>query len=244
MVNTIPQTSSRDSPHLLYAGRVQEDFFKGLALGARGLGFEHCEYLIGVPVAGRNWHFVMTNTFPKVLQERYRRHGFHEVDPTIEYAKTGVAPLTWSNELFEQASLSALSRELSGVGFNHGWTQPLRDSHGRFGALTLARSKGQVTREELRTKLPMMQWLASVAHAMLFREFLAKHQTECFAELTEREIAFLRLAAEGKTAGEIAAELGVVERTASFHISNAITKLGATNKTHAVTLAMRRGLLD
>jgi DNA-binding CsgD family transcriptional regulator len=62
--------------------------------------------------------------------------------------------------------------------------------------------------------------------------------------LSRREIELLRETAEGKTAQEISDQLGVAERTANFHINNAMAKLQAANKTHAVALAMRLGLLD
>jgi LuxR family transcriptional regulator len=241
---TIPKTSRQNSHRLLYVGSSHEDFFSGLVLGARGLGFEHCGYLIGVPVRGKSWQFVMMNNFPRSWQERYRRHGFCTIDPTIQYAKEGVLPLTWSSDLFDTEPLSALSKEVRAVGFNHGWTHPLRDSSGKFGMLTLARSQGGITAQELKDKLPTMQWLAQVAHAILFRALLVRHQNESFVGLTEREIEFLRLAAEGKTAGEISEATGVTERTANFHIGNAMVKLSATNKTHAVALAMQLGLLD
>lgn len=61
--------------------------------------------------------------------------------------------------------------------------------------------------------------------------------------LTGREIEFLNLAANGKTAREISAQLEVTERTANFHIKSVMKKLGAANKTHAVALAMRKGWL-
>lgn len=61
--------------------------------------------------------------------------------------------------------------------------------------------------------------------------------------LTFREIEFLNLAANGMTAREISAELDVTERTANFHIKSVMRKLGAANKTHAVALAMRRGII-
>jgi LuxR family transcriptional regulator len=81
--------------------------------------------------------------------------------------------------------------------------------------------------------------VADVAHSLLVRL-----QRKSPASLSGREIAFLRLASQGKTAGEIAAATAVTERTANFHIANAIEKLGASNKTHAVALAMRLGLLE
>lgn len=239
MADHDPTTPRRESPQLLYADSAHRDFFRGVVLGARRLGFEHCGYLIGVPVRGAGWRFVMTSNFPRSWQERYLRHGYHAIDPTIEHAKTSVLPLTWSSALFDPA----LARDARAIGLNHGWTQPLRDSNGKFGVLTLARSQGAVSADELEAKLPMMRWLAQVVHARLFREFLARYRNECGVRLSERELEVLRLASEGGTAGDIAELTGVGERTINFHIANVIAKLGATNKTHAVTLAMRLGLL-
>ncbi len=232
--------SHRESPPLLYADGAQRDFFRGVVLGARNLGFEHCAYLIGVPMRSADWRFVMTSNFSRSWRERYLRHGYHAIDPTIAHAKTSALPLTWSSALFEPA----FARDAQAIGLNHGWTQPLRSAHGRFGVLTLARSDAVVSADELRAKLPMMQWLAQVVHARLFGELLARHRNELGIHLTEREIEILRMAAEGGTAGDISELTGVAERTINFHIANAINKLGATNKTHAVTLAMRLGLID
>jgi LuxR family transcriptional regulator len=89
----------------------------------------------------------------------------------------------------------------------------------------------------------MMQWLAQVVHDRLFAEFMAWQRNESIGRLTERELACLRLAADGGTSGEISAATGVAERTVNFHMANAIDKLGATNKTHAVALALRLGVL-
>lgn len=240
MADPDPDTPRRESQQLLYADGAHRDFFRGVVLGARNLGFEHCGYLIGVPLRGAGWRFVMTSNFPRAWQERYLRHGYQALDPTIEHAKTSALPLTWSSTLFDPA----FARDARELGLNYGWTQPLRDSNGKFGVLTLARSEGAISADELEAKLPLMQWLAQVVHARLFGEFLARHRNECSIRLTERELEVLRLASEGGTAGDISELTGVVERTVNFHIANAISKLGATNKTHAVTLAMRLGLLD
>lgn len=229
---------------MLYVNGSHEGFFHGLEATARNLGFEHCGYLVGVPLQGAGWRFVMMSNYPKSWQERYRRHGFYLIDPTIQHAKTSVSPLIWSSGLFERMPPGDLSEEARAAGFNHGWTQPVRDANGTFGALTLARREDAVTPEELDAKLRTMEWLAQMAHAVLFRPLLARRQNESITHLTEREIEFLRMAAEGKTAGDISEALGVTERTANFHIGNAMEKLGATNKTHAVALAMRLGLLD
>ena len=61
--------------------------------------------------------------------------------------------------------------------------------------------------------------------------------------LTEREQEVLALLAQGKTNREIAEQLVVTERTAKFHVSSILGKLGAGNRTEAVVLAQERGLL-
>jgi NarL family two-component system response regulator LiaR len=61
--------------------------------------------------------------------------------------------------------------------------------------------------------------------------------------LTERELEVLRLLAQGMPNKEIAAHLIISERTAKFHVSSIMGKLGATNRTEAVSLAAQRGLI-
>jgi two-component system, NarL family, response regulator LiaR len=61
--------------------------------------------------------------------------------------------------------------------------------------------------------------------------------------LTERELEVLRLLAQGMPNKEIAAHLVISERTAKFHVSSIMGKLGATNRTEAVSLAAQRGLI-
>jgi predicted ATPase/DNA-binding CsgD family transcriptional regulator len=61
--------------------------------------------------------------------------------------------------------------------------------------------------------------------------------------LSPRERHVIHLVAEGATNKEIAATLVVAEATARFHVASLLSKLGATNRTQAVTIARRRGLL-
>jgi two-component system, NarL family, response regulator LiaR len=61
--------------------------------------------------------------------------------------------------------------------------------------------------------------------------------------LTERELEVLRLLAQGMPNKEIATHLVISERTAKFHVSSIMGKLGATNRTEAVSLAAQRGLI-
>ena len=64
-----------------------------------------------------------------------------------------------------------------------------------------------------------------------------------YEPLTERELEVLNFLAQGMPNKEIAAQLIISERTAKFHVSSIMGKLGATNRTEAVSLAAQKGLI-
>lgn len=70
---------------------------------------------------------------------------------------------------------------------------------------------------------------------------LAEHLGE--EDLTTRELQVLQLIRDGCKNKQIAGQLSISENTVNFHIKNIVDKLGANDRTHAVTIAFRRGLL-
>jgi two-component system, NarL family, response regulator YdfI len=68
-------------------------------------------------------------------------------------------------------------------------------------------------------------------------------EDELSEEITSRETEVLRMLAEGLVNKDIAARLGISEHTVKFHISSILDKLGASTRTEAVTLGIRRGLI-
>jgi DNA-binding NarL/FixJ family response regulator len=71
---------------------------------------------------------------------------------------------------------------------------------------------------------------------------LAEHLGE--DALTARELEVLRLIRDGSRNKQIADQLAIAETTVNFHIKNLVAKLQAKDRTHAVTIALRRGLLQ
>jgi DNA-binding NarL/FixJ family response regulator len=71
---------------------------------------------------------------------------------------------------------------------------------------------------------------------------LAEHDGD--DALTIREIEILRRVCVGTSNKIIAAQLSVSEATVKAHMKSILSKLGANDRTHAVTIAMRRGFLD
>ena len=62
-------------------------------------------------------------------------------------------------------------------------------------------------------------------------------------EITSRETDVLRMLAEGLVNKDIATRLGISEHTVKFHVSSILDKLGASTRTEAVALGIRRGLI-
>jgi DNA-binding NarL/FixJ family response regulator len=62
-------------------------------------------------------------------------------------------------------------------------------------------------------------------------------------QLTPREMAALRLIADGKANKEIATDLSISERTVKTHLGHLFGKLGVTSRTEAIKVATRRGLV-
>jgi DNA-binding CsgD family transcriptional regulator len=61
--------------------------------------------------------------------------------------------------------------------------------------------------------------------------------------LTLREEEVLRLMSDGLRNKEIAAQLGISERTATFHVGNVLSKLGADGRVEAIHIARQYGLI-
>jgi len=71
---------------------------------------------------------------------------------------------------------------------------------------------------------------------------MAEHHAD--DSLSEREIEVLGLVAEGNSNKKVAERLYISEETVKAHLRNILSKLGANDRTHAVTIALKRGIID
>src|SRR5580700_531818 len=74
---------------------------------------------------------------------------------------------------------------------------------------------------------------------------VAERLTEYFPQIvsTEREVQVLSFVARGLANKDIADRLGTASGTIKMHVQNILSKLGAADRTHAVTIALERGIL-
>ena len=75
---------------------------------------------------------------------------------------------------------------------------------------------------------------------------IAAELASCLGEegLSVRELEVLALIAGGNANKSIASKLSITEETIKGHVKNILAKLRANDRTHAVTLALRRGMID
>lgn len=71
---------------------------------------------------------------------------------------------------------------------------------------------------------------------------LAEHAAD--DELTTREVEVLRLIAAGNANKQIADQLSIGEATVKSHVTNILSKLGASDRAHAVTISLKRGIIQ
>ena len=108
-----------------------------------------------------------------------------------------------------------------------------------------AGARGYLLKNLLRKELLDTIRLVHAGHKKIPPEIaseLAEHATD--ESLSEREIEVLRLVAGGNANKEIGAQLDITEETVKGHLKNIMAKLGANDRTHAVTIALKRGIIE
>jgi DNA-binding NarL/FixJ family response regulator len=102
-----------------------------------------------------------------------------------------------------------------------------------------------VLKERVRAELADI--IRAVFQGMKHIEPAIALQIACHASdlmLTSREVEVLRLVAAGNSNKLIANELAISDETAKTHVKSLIEMLGAHGRTHAVTIGLRRGIID
>lgn len=93
------------------------------------------------------------------------------------------------------------------------------------------------------TQVRIILPLTLTTTALTSRDVDSASSTDLIEPLTAREREVLAGVAEGLTNKQIAARLGISDRTVQFHLSNVLGKLGVISRTEAAVLALQRGLV-
>ena len=184
---------------------------------------------------------VITN-YPNDYVERYEKGLLSQKNPLVTHCQLSILPIIWSPDVFSEAPDQW--RATQNCGLTYGWSQSVHDPSGVVSMLSLARKNTPVTEDEFSDKAANVLWLCNQLHSAMLERCHLHHRLDIhIIRLSSRELEVLKWTAEGKIASDIGMILGLSTRTVNFHISTAMKKLGANNKTSAVVMAAKSGLL-
>lgn len=120
------------------------------------------------------------------------------------------------------------------------------DTDDRIMAAIKAGAKGYLlkgaSREEIYQAVRVVHSGQSLIQPVIASK-LFSHLSHSQEKLSLRELDVLNLVAKGFTNQEIAEKLFITERTVKFHVSSILSKLGASNRTEAVKIAVKKGVI-
>lgn len=184
--------------------------------------------------------------FPKGCEEGWQR--FMKVDPYYRACFDGTLPIDWTAVQCSE-HLASVQREacdyLCDFGLSHGITVPAHLPFGRFAVMSAIIDRPKVKWNAVldQTRDPLFHLMHIFTKTIFDLGFEAQIDTVRWNKLTPRELECLHWAAAGKTSGETAIILDRSLETVRLHIKNAIAKLEATNRSQAVAMAIRLGLI-
>jgi LuxR family quorum sensing-dependent transcriptional regulator len=183
-------------------------------------------------VLGKHWPDEWTRIYAE-------GHYMHD-DPVIKHLRRATKPFEWREVTFdaERDPRSAeLMRLRSEFGFKNAFVVPVPGMTGTLAGVSMSGARPELTAWN-KPAINMMALYAFETMAAMRNGGPAP-----YAGLTECEQEVLTWVAAGRTAWDISEMLSIAQRTTYEHIQNATRKLGALNRTHAVALAMRDGLI-
>ncbi len=230
---------------LLHCGTVEELHTNTIGI-AHEMGFEH--FLYGVQVntsLTRPYRFILS-CYPENWRKHYDEEGYANIDPTVSHcAKTSI-PVIWRNEIFKGRKEARVRSEARDCGLVSGASFSVHGSRGEAAMLSLSTSRdSREAQDDIVAMMGKAQLLTCYLHEAVQRIVLSKGPIPLKKiNLTEREKECLLWAAEGKTGWEIANIIKISERTVTFHLQNAIQKLGVVNRQQAISRALSMGLIE
>ncbi len=181
-------------------------------------------------------------TYSSEWIERYRARGYLKIDPAVQIGLRRLLPVDWDEFCREDRALRQFFGEASEFGLGRkGMSFPV---HGYCGDRALFSVTADLGEREWqwarRTALRQFPVIAAHVHDAVLR---TEGIERAHPHLSPRELECLQWTSQGKTAWECGIILGLSPHTVRCYLESARHKLGASNNTHAISIALRSGLL-
>lgn len=177
--------------------------------------------------------------FPVHWLEHYYQSGYDRIDPIIRFAGCNSMPFRWNDFAVPKVEQKVLN-DAADAGLHHGVVVPIHGPGGDLFCVSLATDMGDAARE---APLSLLR-LLTIQFQSAVLGLQPPHPQPDVPRLSPREAECLSYCAIGKTSWEIGHILNISEKTAEFHILNAMKKLESSTRVLAVVKAIRFGMIS
>ena len=223
----------------------RDDFRDEVVRFSQKLGFNTVSAMAVVDVAMGRSAFVQIDNAPEGYAAVMNDVSAMRSDPVMQHCRRHTWPIVWDQQTYTSQGLGELWEQQARFGYRTGIAMALHLPEGRHFALGVERDQPLPTDGgELTRLVADLQLFAVHAQDAALRVMSPVPPDTERPSLTPRELEAMRWTLAGKTAWELGAILGISERTAVLHVSNAMKKLGCSSKHQAVLKALRLGLIS
>ncbi|MBI5328091.1 MAG: autoinducer binding domain-containing protein [Deltaproteobacteria bacterium] len=200
-----------------------------------GLGVCNDNRLIGART-------IINSSYPDAWFIAYGEKKLYEIDPIVWWHSKFLGTQTWADtyKQYKEKISPEFIHNAKSFNLNFGISSSILSTHTRLGSIiNFAGSKNHFGAHQ-KAIVDIIIPHCHQAIAKVCKESARKP----LPSLTPREAEIIQWIKDGKTNWEISVILNLSERTVKFHIENIKNKLNATNKAHAVAIALEQGQAD
>jgi DNA-binding CsgD family transcriptional regulator len=227
----------------LLACRDDEQLATAVSLLQRLVRFDKASvnfcFLAGLATGEELTHDSLSLGYPEEYTARYIAEGLYAEDLVLQQFLTTGQPQNFQKvaERHPDAERNVVRRMDLDCGLRDGFLHGLvQGPHA-----SLCFFAGDRIENDPRTRCILEYIIPHVAQALT--RLKARQLGQCRYQLSPREVEVLSWLKDGKTSWEISVILGCSERAVNFHLQNLFKKLQATNRTHAVAIALTHQLI-
>lgn len=225
--------------------RNREEFRDEVVRFASELGFRTVSAMTVIDRIAGHSEFITVDNTPEAYAQSFSDPHLGRQDPVMQHCKRHSVPIVWDQHTYVKSGAADKWEHQAGFGYQAGIAMALHLPEGRHFFFGVDRD-GELPENpgELQRLVADLQLFAVHAQDAAIRLLVPPALQPEQPALTPRELEALRWTMDGKTAWEVGAILGISERTAVMHVTNAMHKLGCVNKHQAVLKALRLGLIN
>lgn len=225
--------------------RTEDEFRSTVIRFAHRLGFDTACAMVAVDRPSDKPEFLAVHNTPVAYLQTFDDLEFARGDPVAQHCRRSGVPIIWSQKTYLDRGAIERWEHQAHFGYRSGIAMALHMPEGRHFMIGVDRDQDLPSdTAELTRLVADLQLFAVHAQDTALRVLVSDVNRPELPGLTPREVEVLRWTMEGKTTRELSAILAIGERTAVFHLQNAMHKLGCNSKHAAVLKALRLGLIQ